>query len=285
MQCSVALPAVVAWPRTVASGSLAYYQTGTGAPVVLVHGVGLRAESWCSQIDALAAAHMVYAVDMPGHGDTPKLAHANAGLACFSQVLAAFVREVVGAPVILIGHSMGALVVLDFARRYAELCLGVAALSAVYRRSAQAKQQVLARATAFRQEGAVAVNETIDRWFGEHPAAATKEALALCRYWLEQATVDGYSAAYLVFAGEDGPDDSSLAALSMPALFLSGEDDRNSSPLMAKTMAYLTPHGRALSISGARHMVQLTHPQAVNPVLQKFCSRCLQAASNNNGCV
>ena len=44
-------------------------EAGAGAPVLLIHGVGLRAEAWGPQIADLSADHHVIAVDMPGHGD------------------------------------------------------------------------------------------------------------------------------------------------------------------------------------------------------------------------
>ena len=30
---------------------IAYYKTGKGEPIILIHGLGLRAESWIEQID------------------------------------------------------------------------------------------------------------------------------------------------------------------------------------------------------------------------------------------
>ena len=40
-------------------------EAGAGAPVLLIHGVGMRAEAWGPQIDALSLDHRVIAVDMP----------------------------------------------------------------------------------------------------------------------------------------------------------------------------------------------------------------------------
>ena len=56
-----------ALPRRKEAG-IAYYRGGEGAPVMLLHGVGLRLESWHRQIAALQPRCAVYAPDMPGHG-------------------------------------------------------------------------------------------------------------------------------------------------------------------------------------------------------------------------
>ncbi|MFD1807175.1 alpha/beta fold hydrolase [Gemmobacter lanyuensis] len=50
--------------------SVRVIEAGTGAPVLLIHGVGMRAEAWGPQIATLSATHRVLAVDMPGHGES-----------------------------------------------------------------------------------------------------------------------------------------------------------------------------------------------------------------------
>ena len=45
-------------------------ERGSGPSIVLIHGVGLRAEAWKAQITALSQRYRVQAVDMPGHGES-----------------------------------------------------------------------------------------------------------------------------------------------------------------------------------------------------------------------
>ena len=47
-----------------------YYYEGSGPVLVLLHGLGIGADSWCRNIDALAEHYTVYAPDMIGHGFT-----------------------------------------------------------------------------------------------------------------------------------------------------------------------------------------------------------------------
>lgn len=39
-------------------------------PLLLLHGIGLSADSWCRNVDALSDGRMVVAADMLGHGFT-----------------------------------------------------------------------------------------------------------------------------------------------------------------------------------------------------------------------
>ena len=54
-------------PRQVRNG-IAYRDKGQGEALLLIHGVGLNAEAWGPQIEALSDTHRVIAIDMPGHG-------------------------------------------------------------------------------------------------------------------------------------------------------------------------------------------------------------------------
>jgi pimeloyl-ACP methyl ester carboxylesterase len=59
------------FPRTRAS-RLAYDRTGQGEPLVLLHGQGFSRRSYDPVVPALAARRDVTAVDLPGHGESPR---------------------------------------------------------------------------------------------------------------------------------------------------------------------------------------------------------------------
>ena len=49
---------------------LAYDVTGDGPPLVLVHGLGSSRRCWDLVTDDLSRDFTVFAVDLPGHGET-----------------------------------------------------------------------------------------------------------------------------------------------------------------------------------------------------------------------
>jgi pimeloyl-ACP methyl ester carboxylesterase len=51
--------------------SLGYDRQGSGAPLVLIHGLGADRHVWAPVMDAVARERDVIAIDMPGFGDTP----------------------------------------------------------------------------------------------------------------------------------------------------------------------------------------------------------------------
>lgn len=95
-----------------------------GPPIVMVHGLGGSHLNWVLVAPALTDHHHVYAVDQAGFGLTPGTGrdtsvHANA------ELVAAFVREIVGAPAVLVGNSMGGMVSSLVAARHPELVRGL----------------------------------------------------------------------------------------------------------------------------------------------------------------
>lgn len=263
-------------PRSKSSTGIAYHQMGEGEQtVVLIHGVGLRLESWLQQFDAVSEQATVYAIDMPGHGESDCLADEQPDLPHYVAQIKQFIETIIAKPVVIMGHSMGAMIALALADALGAQCRGVVALNAVYRRSDEAKQAVKARAEAMNRDiSNVSPCAPIARWFSEAPSEHEAEMATWCRQWLEQANPRGYAQAYSVFAREDGPSDALLSSLQMPALFLTGDGDKNSSGVMSRQMAAQVKHGQAMVVEDARHLVQLTHAAVVNQALLSFLAEC-----------
>jgi pimeloyl-ACP methyl ester carboxylesterase len=52
---------------------LAYDRTGSGPPLILLHGVGHRRQAWGAVVDLLTPYRELILVDLPGHGESPPL--------------------------------------------------------------------------------------------------------------------------------------------------------------------------------------------------------------------
>jgi pimeloyl-ACP methyl ester carboxylesterase len=97
-------------------GGLAFQRTGSGLPLVLLHGIGSSHQVWSPVIDVLAEQFDVIAVDLPGFGESPPLPE---GVEPHPAALAAAVATLLDglgivAPTVA-GNSLGGWVALELA--------------------------------------------------------------------------------------------------------------------------------------------------------------------------
>lgn len=83
-----------------------WQQGGQGSPVLLIHGLGGFVENWQFNINALAKHHRVFAIDLPGFGqsDKPKRDYT---VAFFMEVITGFIKQFELGKTTLIGNSLG----------------------------------------------------------------------------------------------------------------------------------------------------------------------------------
>lgn len=245
---------------------VSYLEAGTGTPLVLIHGVSMNAESWMPQIEVLQHDFQVIAVDMPGHGQSESFQH-SVTLKDYVAWIAAFLHCLPAANFAVAGHSMGALITAGLAIDHPQLVNRAIVMSSVYRRSAAARAAVMQRAQEL-ASGDVRADSPLTRWFSDTPEEA--EIRKRVSGWLNQVNVTGYALAYQAFAAGDTLYAGRWGEMCCPVLVLTGELDANSSPEMAYQMAAAAPQGRAVIISKAKHMVNLTDAQRVNEEIIKF---------------
>lgn len=96
-----------------------YIQQGTGSPVILIHGIASSFHNWDDLIPELVQdGYACYALDLLGHGDSPKPESRAYQMEWMYQHFAGWVRSLhLTEPAILIGHSLGGYLALEYARR------------------------------------------------------------------------------------------------------------------------------------------------------------------------
>jgi pimeloyl-ACP methyl ester carboxylesterase len=102
---------------------------GSGSTtLVLVHGWTCDSSSWAGQVPSLAKKYRVLTLDLPGHGQSGSPANGKFSMDLFARAVEAVRAEAKADKIVLVGHSMGAPVIRQYARLYPQ---HVAALVAV----------------------------------------------------------------------------------------------------------------------------------------------------------
>ena len=90
----------------------------TGAPCLFLHGLTSRWQEYRPLLTKLTQARQVYALDLRGHGKSGRGDHYQPE--DYERDVAAFLHIRIAKPVVLVGHSLGALVALRVASRLPE---------------------------------------------------------------------------------------------------------------------------------------------------------------------
>jgi pimeloyl-ACP methyl ester carboxylesterase len=107
---------------------LATIDTGSGHPVLLLHGQPGNKASWAPLIDTLATDFRVLVPDRPGYGDTVGEA---TGMAANADVMAEFLRGRGAAPATVVGHSWSGGVAVLLALRHPDTVRSLVLVGAV----------------------------------------------------------------------------------------------------------------------------------------------------------
>lgn len=239
--------------------------------VLLLHGAGMDHTVWAVQGRALAFhGFNALAPDLPGHGasaDLPPATSIEEGAGWIVALLDALrIPEIV-----LVGHSMGALLALETAARDPRVTglalLGAALRMPVHPDLLEAARNDLPRAAAlitdwgFAPATALGAQPVPGGWM---PGAATALLLRSRPGVLatDLAACDAYR------RGEEA-----ARAITAPALVLSGAGDRMTPARAGAELARTLPRGHFRSLPGAGHMPMIERPREVLAELREFLAR------------
>jgi 3-oxoadipate enol-lactonase len=107
------------------NGTKLYYEeTGTGQPLLFIHGMCGDASVWADQVQRLSPHFRCVAYDRRGHSHSPLGQVAQRTVELHADDAAQLIMELGLAPCILVGSSGGARVAVDVLRRYPRLIKG-----------------------------------------------------------------------------------------------------------------------------------------------------------------
>jgi pimeloyl-ACP methyl ester carboxylesterase len=264
----------VADVRLGAASEWPVHESGSGDPVVLVHGLGTDSSAWDRVVPLLAARFRVITVDLPGYSlgsVVPEVPHADDLAAGLDAVLA---RLGISSAVI-VGHSFGGAVALLTAHYYPSRCDGLVLLApggfgvelnpvvpfmgtragarllrALYNpRASRTIKRIAARVESRSSDSRVRISElmeTYDRLCTEEAraqfGASVRESLAL------NADIDKTQI---------------VINSRIPVLVLWGREDRVLPVWQAKNVASMLPWSTVRVLDGVGHTPHRSNPATV----------------------
>ncbi len=254
-----------------------------GPTVVLVHGLGGSHLNWDLTAPLLREHARVLAVDLPGFG-LSEPGHRITTVGNNVRVLDRFVRQVAGAPVVLVGNSMGGMISILQAAQHPDTVGGVALVDpAVPGPRRMLDRRVAGNFVAYALPG-------VGEWYlaaqrrRRGTRAAVTDMLELCgvdpstvppslldrsvALIDERQDVAGMDRAFLTAArslllllADPRLLRRSMRAIRVPVLLLHGDQDRLIDVTAARDAARRHPEWRYVELSGVGHVPQLQVPE------------------------
>ncbi len=258
-------------PMKTSDGRFGYEAAGkpTSPPLVFLHGIGGAARAWRRQLDFFGDRFRAMAWDMPGYGGSAPLA--TVSIATFADALQNFLREVGATKPILVGHSIGGMIVQQWLTKHPDIAAAVvlAQTSPAFGKpdGDWQKEFIGARLGPLdRGETMVSLAPTlVSELVGEYPDSSGMEIARDCMAAVPEAS---YRASMLALLGFDQR--NALKNITVPTLVLSGSRDKNApAPMMAKMATYI-PSATYVELEGVGHLANLERPVAFNAVLDSF---------------
>lgn len=107
-------------------GELHVLDCGQGEPAVLfIHSSAGNVTHWASQMEALSSRCRVVAVDLHGHGESDSPMNGDYSVEALAADVGRVIDELGLAPCVLVGHSLGGIVALDYAVHHPETVKGL----------------------------------------------------------------------------------------------------------------------------------------------------------------
>ena len=240
--------------------------------LVLVHGFTGSKENWLPLMRELSRSHRVIAVDLPGWGESDRLAGADYGPVAQAARLAAFIRALPQAPELVVGHSMGGQIVGLLAARHPETAPRIVLMSSAgvrYEENAFANA-VLAGDNPFQVTNRAELKRYLGIVFADPPFVPWPASEALVRRRradadFEQRVLDGIGRGPDAFALE-----AELGNISAPTLLLWCREDKVIDISAAEVFARGLPDSRSVILSGCGHMPMMAQPRNVAEALRDF---------------
>src|ERR1700712_4223512 len=238
-------------------------------PLVLLHGIGGTARAWRGQLDAFGDRYRAIAWDMPGYDGSAPLR--NVSIASLAAALKDFLLEVGAVKPILVGHSIGGMIVQQLLVHdpiIAEYVVLAQTSPAFGRPDGDWQKEFLDARLGPLDRGETMASlapRVVADLIGDGADPAGIELACACMASVPEAS---YRAAMTSMLGFDLR--KSLGQIRIPTLVISGTKDKNAPAPMVKKMASFIPNATYVELEGVGHLVALEQPAEFNAVLDDF---------------
>jgi 3-oxoadipate enol-lactonase len=247
--------------------SMYVYDAGSGIPVILIHGYPLSHGIWDEQL-SLSQHYRILAPDLPGFGQTPPVT--NWSISDYANFILQILDERKIGQAVVMGHSMGGYIALEFAARYQDRLSGLGLIcTQAGADSDDARSNRMKTIERVKVEGTNFISDMMAEKLLSPNNLTDDPLVKTVKTILQSASKDGVMAALAAMAHRDDHFDT-LEKISVPSLVITGDDDVLIPAERSEQMAAKLKQATLEKIAGAGHLAMMEKPEAFNSILSKF---------------
>ncbi len=255
---------------------LAVTESGSGTPLVLLHGWGLHSGVWQSILPELNKRFHCYAVDMPGHGESQAGNSKSFDLNNMREVLHLLINSIESDNIILAGWSLGGLVAMDYLSYFPVKIKKLILITANACFCKQPDWPYALDATvldSFAQQLEQDYKKTVDKFmalqmFGTDDYKNSLKVLKSSIASRPEPSMQALRSGLGILKKTDLRE--KLQTLSQSTLMISGEHDRLMPYQAADAMQVLFSNAQSTMIKGAGHAPFISHPDEFIQAINEF---------------
>lgn len=241
-------------------------RSGSGRPLVFLHGNPGTHRLWQHQLDYFRDRYDLVAVDMRGYGQSDKPADADYHPSALASDIAALIEMLALDRPVLIGLSMGSMVGLSLAIDFPGRVAGLVLAGATSDRRDRDPARELLRLAALGFEPYL--RQLVSSWFvpGADPALIewTLTEVLTTELHVREATIRALASFHVT---------DRLHEIAVPALIMAGEKDITAPYDRARTIVDRIPGSELALIPNTAHMFIAEAPDHVNAVIDAFLQK------------
>jgi len=256
--------------RTLSGSAIYLEDTGTGRlPVLALHGLGGGAYFFRGFASRLAPRYRVLAVDMPGTGRSTS-GVSSWSIASWIDDLNDLIARHIGAPVVIVGHSLGTIVALAGYRAWPQHIRGLVFAGGLPKARSVIVERLVTRAAQVRQSGLQGLGAQVAAGvFSPESLRTRSEVVALFERTFEAQAADAYLRGIEILTTASA--DDVAPTVGVPALAITGQDDQYAPPDAVSTFVQTLPAARPLHvIPDCGHMPFFESPDVFASRVESF---------------